>query len=163
MLFLLRDYQFQSPLFCQKSNQKYIHKNKSSLLSLCKLITTSHYSPKGLTPKSSSRELSMWPCKCFFSHSSLIIYFFPTPLIKFKLGRQKARRLLVATHLDQSLRLANENQGTNGQITFITLFCGRCCCTCFWLCLLLVAANWAKMLGQNYFGKPNCMFWLLFV
>ncbi len=60
MLFLLRDHQFQSPLFCQKSNQKYIHKKKkSSLLSLCKLITTSHHSPKGLAPKSRSRELSM--------------------------------------------------------------------------------------------------------
>jgi hypothetical protein len=45
-----------------------------------------------------------------FSHPSLVIYFFPTPPIKLKLGLQIGGRLLIATHLDQSNFLANQQQ-----------------------------------------------------
>jgi hypothetical protein len=40
-------------------------------------------------------------CHKKFSHPSLIIYFFPTPPIKLKLGLQIGGRL-ITTHLDQS-------------------------------------------------------------
>jgi hypothetical protein len=43
-----------------------------------------------------------------FSHPSLVIYLFPTPPIKLKL--KIGGRLLIATHLDQSYYLANQQQ-----------------------------------------------------
>ncbi len=43
----------------------------------------------------------------YFSHPSLVIYFFPTPPIKLKLGLQIGVKLLITTHLDQSNYLAN--------------------------------------------------------
>jgi hypothetical protein len=39
----------------------------------------------------------------YFSHPSLVIYFFPTPPIKPNLGQQIGRGLLIVNHLDQSL------------------------------------------------------------
>jgi hypothetical protein len=39
----------------------------------------------------------------YFSHPSLVIYFFATPPIKLKLGQQIGGGLLIANHLDQSL------------------------------------------------------------
>jgi hypothetical protein len=41
---------------------------------------------------------------------------------------------------------------SSSQITFITLFSSRYTAL---LCLLLVPANCAKMLGENHFAKPN--------
>ncbi len=38
----------------------------------------------------------------FFSHPSLILYFFPTPPIKLKLRFRIGERLLIANHLDQT-------------------------------------------------------------
>jgi hypothetical protein len=48
--------------------------------------------------------LCLCPCKKYFSHPSLVIYFFfQTQSIKLKLGLQLCRRLVVlTTHLDQS-------------------------------------------------------------
>jgi hypothetical protein len=43
----------------------------------------------------------------YFSHPCLVIYFFPTPPIKLKLGLQIGGRLLIATHQDQSNYLAD--------------------------------------------------------
>jgi hypothetical protein len=42
----------------------------------------------------------------FFSHPSLVIYFFATPPTKFKLGQQIRGGLLTTNHLDQLLRWA---------------------------------------------------------
>jgi hypothetical protein len=39
----------------------------------------------------------------YFSHPSLVIYFFATPPIEMKLGQQIGEGLLRANHLDQSL------------------------------------------------------------
>ncbi len=39
----------------------------------------------------------------YFSHPSVVIYFFPTPPIKLKLGLQMGASLLIANHLDQLL------------------------------------------------------------
>jgi hypothetical protein len=44
----------------------------------------------------------------YFSHPGLVIYFFATPPIKLKLGRQIGGGLLIANHLDQSLWWANQ-------------------------------------------------------
>jgi hypothetical protein len=46
----------------------------------------------------------------YFSHPSVVIYCFPTPHIKLKLQLQIGERLLIATHLNQSHYLANQQQ-----------------------------------------------------
>jgi hypothetical protein len=43
--------------------------------------------------------------KCF-SHSSLVLCFFPTPPIKLKLGLQIARRQLIVTHPETNKKLS---------------------------------------------------------
>jgi len=64
----------------------------------------------------------------------LVTNFFPTPPIKLKLGLQGGRRLLIATHLDQSNYLANEKQGAVNKYeltVFIRLFQGSGSCKFF--------------------------------
>jgi hypothetical protein len=57
----------------------------------------------------------------YFSHASLVLYFFPTPPIKLQLGLQIGGRLLIATHLDQSNYLANQQQVLGFAMPFTTL------------------------------------------
>jgi hypothetical protein len=57
----------------------------------------------------------------YFSHPSIVIYFFPTPPIKLKLGLQMGGRLLIATHLDQSNYLANQQQVLGFAMPFTSL------------------------------------------
>jgi len=71
----------------------------------------------------------------YFSHPSLVIYFFPTPPIKLKLGLQIHGRLLIPTHMDQSNYLTNQQQVNS-----------RCYAL---LRLAPASANCAKMLGQT--------------
>ncbi len=44
----------------------------------------------------------------YFSHPSLVIYFFRTPPMELKLGLQIGGRQLIAIHLDRSNYLANQ-------------------------------------------------------
>ncbi len=53
----------------------------------------------------------MWPCKNISHIRVLVTNCFPTPPIKLKLGQRVEESLLIATHLDQSNYLANQNQG----------------------------------------------------
>jgi hypothetical protein len=46
----------------------------------------------------------------YVSHPSLVLYSFATPPIKLKLGQEIGGGLLIAKHLDQSLRWANETR-----------------------------------------------------
>jgi hypothetical protein len=48
----------------------------------------------------------------YFSHPSLVMYSFATPPIKLKLGQQIGGGLLIANHMDQSLRWANQKHWT---------------------------------------------------
>jgi hypothetical protein len=58
----------------------------------------------------------------YFSHPSLVIDFFPTPLmIKLKLGLQIGERLVTAAHLDQSKYLANQQQVLGFAVPFTGL------------------------------------------
>jgi hypothetical protein len=82
----------------------------------------------------------------YFSHPSLVNYFFPTPPIKLKLGLRIHGRLLIAKHLDQS------ETGSSSQIISVTLFSGRYEAL---LCLLPASANRAKMLSKDHFDEPN--------
>jgi hypothetical protein len=41
--------------------------------------------------------------KKYFSHPSIVIYFFATPYIKLKLGQQIGEGLLIADHMGKSL------------------------------------------------------------
>jgi hypothetical protein len=71
------------------------------------------------------------------SHPNWVIYLFPTPPIKQKLGLQIDGRLKVATYLDQSNYLTNQEQ-------------------VFGFALPSAASmNCAKMLGKNRFDEPN--------
>jgi hypothetical protein len=51
----------------------------------------------------------------YFSHPSLVIYFFPTPPIKLKLGLQMVGRL------DQSIYMANQQQVLGFAMPFTSL------------------------------------------
>jgi hypothetical protein len=57
----------------------------------------------------------------YFSHPSLVIYFFPTPPVKLKLGLQIGERLLLASQLDQSNHLTNQQQVFNLAVLFSSL------------------------------------------
>ncbi len=46
----------------------------------------------------------------YFSHPSLVIYFFPTPPIKLKLGLQIGGGLLIANYLNHLLWLGNQSR-----------------------------------------------------
>ncbi len=58
----------------------------------------------------SPEVLNMEPCKNISQIQVSVIYFFPTPPIKLKLGLQIDGKLM-AIHLDQSNYLANQKQG----------------------------------------------------
>jgi hypothetical protein len=57
----------------------------------------------------------------YFSHQNLFFNFFPTPPIKLKLGLQIGVMLLIATHMDQSDYLANQ-QILGFVVPFISLY-----------------------------------------
>jgi len=61
------------------------------------------------------------PVKKYFSHPSLVIYFFPTPTLKLKLGLRRGGKLLIATHLNQSNYLANQQQVSGFAVPFTSL------------------------------------------
>jgi hypothetical protein len=59
----------------------------------------------------------------YFSHPSLIvIYFFPTPPIKLKLGLQTGGRLLIVAYLDQSNYVANQQPVSSFAVPSTSLF-----------------------------------------
>jgi hypothetical protein len=62
----------------------------------------------------------------YFSHSRLVIYFFPTSPTK--TGTAKDRRLLIATHLKQSNKLANQQQvsGFAGPFASLSILKKKC-------------------------------------
>ncbi len=62
------------------------------------------------TSKHSSTAAQCMTLEKYLLHPRLVIYFSPTPLIKLKLGLQTGGRLLIATPLDQSNYLANQQQ-----------------------------------------------------
>jgi hypothetical protein len=67
------------------------------------------------------------PAKIIPHIQVLVIYCFPTPPRKLKLGLQIGGRLLIAIHLDQSNYLANQKQGAVNKYNltlFIRLFQG---------------------------------------
>jgi hypothetical protein len=83
--------------------------------------------------------------KCF-SHPSLVIYFFSTPTGKLKLGLQLGgRSLLIATHLDQSNYLTNQQQVLG------------------LLCLLHSFQNKGNLQQNNLFLESCVGFWQFFV
>ncbi len=73
--------------------------------------------------------LSTWPCKKYFSHPSLVIYFFANPHTK-----TETWWLLIANHLDQSLWWANQKHWVAVNVIFSILYSteGQCCCAFYW-------------------------------
>ncbi len=94
--------------------------------------------------------LSMWLLygKKYFSHLSLVIYIFPTPLIKLKLRSQIGERLLIANPLHQWRTIYPNQQRVSV----------RHCCAFF----TRLSASFVKLLsgGQNHFCsvKPGMSF-----
>jgi hypothetical protein len=58
----------------------------------------------------------------YFSHPSLVIYFFATPPIKVELGQQIRGGLLIANPLAQIIMMGQSKTLSSSQIIFITLF-----------------------------------------
>jgi hypothetical protein len=74
--------------------------------------------------------LSMFTLQKDFHIQVLLIYFFTTPPIKLKLGLQIGWGVLIANHLDESLRWAQWEILSNSQIIFIipsSAGAHRCC------------------------------------
>jgi hypothetical protein len=66
----------------------------------------------------------------YFSHPSLVIYFFATPPMKLKLGQQKGWRLTNRKSPGSIIMMGQSETLSSSQIKFITLFCAgaeRCC------------------------------------
>jgi hypothetical protein len=105
---------------------------------------------KWLKKKASLMVLSMWLLygKKYFSHLSLVIYIFPTPLIKLKLRSQIGERLLIANPLHQWRTIYPNQQRVSV----------RHCCAFF----TRLSASFVKLLsgGQNHFCsvKPGMSF-----
>jgi hypothetical protein len=98
--------------------------------------------------KSIPRGAYYGTCKKYFSPPSLVILLFATPPTEVKLTLQIGGRLLIANHLDKSLGLANEKQGTNSQIILIiALFSDRCTALLYFL---VASANY-----QKYYYEPK--------
>jgi hypothetical protein len=74
-----------------------------------------------LTSKSISSCAQYVTLQKYFSYPSLVIYFFRTPPIKLKLVLQIGRRLLIASHLNQSNYLANQQQVIGFAVLFTNL------------------------------------------
>jgi hypothetical protein len=89
-----------SSAFCGWKEKKW----KSHSLCCWKLLSKS-------IPSVLSMYLSMWTVQKYFSHPSLIIYFFCHPTHGSKVGLQIGERLITAIYLDQSLWLTNQKQG----------------------------------------------------
>ncbi len=85
--------------------------------------------------------LSVCDLQIFLSHPSLVIYFFPTPSIKLKLGQQIGGRLLIGT---QFAIIGQKKTASTCHIIFITLFSGRCYGL---LCHLPASPNCNQILG----------------
>jgi len=87
----------------------------------------------------------------YFSHPSLVLYFFATPPIKLKLGQQIGGGLLIANqwtnHYDGPIR--NTEQQLD-HIYYTLLFK----CTAL-LCALPTMATCAIMPSQNHFPQAN--------
>jgi hypothetical protein len=66
---------------------------------------------QGKMYKSFSRSAQYVPLQKYFSHSSLVIYFFSCPAHKIETGTAKNRwRLLIVTQMHQSNYVANQQQ-----------------------------------------------------
>jgi len=87
----------------------------------------------------------------YFSHPSFVMFFFGTPPIKLKLERQIRGGLLIANHMDQSVRWANQRHWTAVRSYLLHSFLQ----VHSLLCLLPAMATCAIKLSQNYFPEPN--------
>jgi hypothetical protein len=85
----------------------------------------------------SAELLSKMTLQIYFSHPSLVIYFFPTQPRKPSLGLQIGGRLLIAAQLDQSNNLANQQQVLDFAMPFTSL------------------SIMSKTQGQNHFPEPK--------
>jgi len=89
------------------------------------------------------------PAKMFLT-SKFSYLLLTTPPIKLITGWVPiGGKLLIANHLHQSLRLANQKTGTSGQIIFITLFSGR------WTELLRFFTSLSKHAGEKPFSQSK--------
>jgi hypothetical protein len=106
----------------------------------------------------SSRVCHM--AKKYFSHSSLVIYFFPTPLMKLEL--QIGPGILIPNHVGKpDSTIGQQEILSTSQIIFITLFCAcaQCFCCAFDQSQQTVELCWATTI----FLSQTHLFWLFFI
>jgi len=97
---------------------------------------------------SGAEYVTLWK---YFSHPSLVMYYFATPPIKLKLGRQIGGELLIANHLDESLWWANQKHWVPVRSyllhSFLQVHSAAAPCTSM--------ATYVTMQSQNHFPEPN--------
>jgi hypothetical protein len=75
-------------------------------------------------------EFSIWPCRKYFWHPSLVILLFCNPTHKTETGTANMWELLIANHLDESLWWDNKEQGSRvrSYLLHSSLACAQLCC-----------------------------------
>ncbi len=97
----------------------------------------------------------------YFSHPSIVIYFFATPPIKLKLRQQTGRGLLIANHLDESLWWANQKHwAAVGSYLLHSFFC-RCTVLQRFFTSHRKLCNYAQ--PKPIFLSQTGTFWLFFI
>jgi hypothetical protein len=88
----------------------------------------------------------------YFSHPSLVIYFFSNPTHKTKIGTATRWETTNSKPHGPIIMIGQSETMSSSQIISITVFAGRCTAL---LCHLLASANCTKFVGQNDFAEPN--------
>ncbi len=98
--------------------------------------------------------LSMWPCKIYISHPSLVIYVFGNPTHETKTRTANRWGTTNSKTLWSIIMMGQSETLSNGQITFITLFSAGVAQSCFTFHQPLQASD-TIMWSQNHFLGPN--------
>jgi len=134
------------------------------MLAFCENVSREHQKalvmmicfPSGVDSLSSVVEHLQWCSICDLSKIILTSKFsyliFPNFTHKTKTGTANMWETTNNKLPGSIIMIGQSETGSSSQITFITLFSNRYTAL---LCLLLVSANCAKMLGENHFAKPN--------
>ncbi len=107
---------------------------------------------EALTARAPLVVLWMWPCKNISHIQSSVNYFFPTSPIKLKLGTANRWETTTNSKPPEPIIMISQSEiGSSSQITFVTLFSGKCQTL---MCLLPASAKCAK---QNCCAKTTLL------
>jgi hypothetical protein len=89
----------------------------------------------------------------YFSHPSLVIYFFPITPVQIELALNRSGRPLIANHLNQTDWLANQKQGPAVRLYSLHSSLGVVCCALYHVQKTMQKC-WAKTILD--FSLPKC-------